>query len=236
MYAHKKEVHQYITREAFKLLQKSLPNATSEMATYIGTNEVWNNPGVADGSFGALKIVSGAYIEDEYDVVYHYGLSNSPSIVNFPPWLEDAINKREFFSSITHFWNADGGQNSVTNLDDEASIPPLSVNWAINCENAYQKIQKYVNGNYTFLWAYNNSGVQWGSDIHTYTKFNIDGVIDFYKGENIFQAYSFFNENGQWESTDEPSFALSNTDFYKAHAYEICLFRPMFTVLHMQKQ
>ncbi len=75
--AHEQVGHQHITREAFKLLQKSFPGQLADMANYIGTNETQNAYNAK--SFGVGKIVSGAWIEDEYDIAYHYGIGKAPS-------------------------------------------------------------------------------------------------------------------------------------------------------------
>lgn len=37
--SHSQELHQFITREAFKLLQKSFPGKLNEMLRLIGSNE-----------------------------------------------------------------------------------------------------------------------------------------------------------------------------------------------------
>lgn len=38
-FSHKKEIHQHITREAFKLLKKSFQDQLSELEHYLETNE-----------------------------------------------------------------------------------------------------------------------------------------------------------------------------------------------------
>lgn len=158
--AHEQSMHQHITREAFNLLQNSFPGQLTEMASYVGTNEVWSG-GSADGSFGALRIVSGAWLEDEYDVVYHYGLGEIPNFnQQIPVWYFEIggpfFPYRDAFTSITHFWNADGGISEETHLSDDLWDGDHWTTWSFDCENAYQKMVKYVNGNYNFLWAYKN--------------------------------------------------------------------------------
>lgn len=109
LFAHKQPVHQHITREAFKLLKKSFPTQLTDMENFIGNSEIWSG-GSTDGSFGALKIVSGAWLEDEYDVVYGYGLTQNP---DYRDYLDRSIpantlinmfgSLREAHTSITYF-------------------------------------------------------------------------------------------------------------------------------------
>lgn len=110
LFAHDQGMHQYITRQAFLLLQKSFPSQLSDMENYIGNNEVWSGSG-SDGSFGALRIVSGAWLEDEYDVVYHYGLIRHPNYNQSIPIetlmeMYDEFDEEEVvrkaYTSITH--------------------------------------------------------------------------------------------------------------------------------------
>ncbi len=148
---HQQSVHQYITREAFKLLCRSYPQlANSEMASYVGTTET--NLSSGDKSWGDGKIVSGAWIEDEYDVVYHYGIGNTPA---FHEWAVGPFDElfggdpRLAFTSITHFWDADAGATSSVTLHDFADVPIVGrTYWSFTCENAMQKMYKYLNGDF----------------------------------------------------------------------------------------
>lgn len=227
--AHEQLMHQHITREAFKLLQKSFPGQLTEMASYVGTNEVWSG-GSADGSFGALRIVSGAWLEDEYDVVYHYGIGEIPNFNQQIPLWYFAIGGpffpyRDAFTCISHFWNADGGISEETHLSDDLWDGDHWTTWSFDCENAYQKMVKYLNGNYDFLWAYKNGLMSWtwcgGNSLQLMTKFNIAGLIDLYNAEEDFQAISYFGEDAYWHNTSCPSWDTSYLQFFKAHAYEI---------------
>lgn len=127
IFPHNQNMHQYITREAFKLLKKSFPNMLSEMEAYIGTNEKWAGSS-ADGSFGALKVVSGSWLEDEYDVVYGYGLTIGPDYrdnqnqaIPINTILSLFNSFRAANTSITHFWNGDDGENAYTRLSDNSN-------------------------------------------------------------------------------------------------------------------
>jgi len=227
--AHEQSMHQHITREAFNLLQNSFPGELTEMASYIGTNEVWSG-GSADGSFGALRIVSGAWLEDEYDVVYHYGLGETPNFnQQIPVWYFEIggpfFPYRDAFTSITHFWNSDGGISEETHLSDDLWDGDHWTTWSFNCENAYQKMVKYVNGNYNFLCAYRNGLMSWTwcglNSLQLMTKFNIAGLIDLYNAEEDFQAIRYIGEDANWHNTSCPCWDTSYLLFFKAHAYEI---------------
>jgi len=143
--AHQQEMHQYITREAFYLLKKSFPNKLGEMESFLGNDETSGNGSLY--TFGAFKIVSGAWIEDEYDIVYHYGIGNSPNYNQTLPinFIIDIFgSEREAHTSITHFWDADGGPDKKSFLHDEAD----GIYWSYSVENSYQKISLYLNGGY----------------------------------------------------------------------------------------
>jgi len=150
LFPHQQSIHQYITREAFQLLIRSHPQlASSEMATYVGNNQT-STP--YDRSWGAGKIVSGAWIEDEYDIVYHYGIGRNPT---FNQWTANAYyslfsgGAREAFTSITHFWDADNGDNSTINIPNDLNRCPLEGG---KIPNAYWKAMHYVNGNWVVKW------------------------------------------------------------------------------------
>ncbi|MCK4979194.1 MAG: hypothetical protein KAS62_02305 [Candidatus Delongbacteria bacterium] len=84
----KQSVHQLLTKEGFNLLKSALNNRAelTEMESYIGDNETMPSTGVM--SIGDGTIVSGAWVEDEYDIVYWYGMmDNIPSGSYDPMWL-----------------------------------------------------------------------------------------------------------------------------------------------------
>ena len=222
--AHDQVTHQHITREAFKLLKKSFPTELSDMEEYIGTSDVWSGSS-ADGSFGALKIVSGAYLEDEYDVVYGYGLTQQPDYNQVIPTntlISMFGSLREAHTSITHFWNADNGENASTFLNDDSDFGY----WSFSIpKNAMTKMRKYINGYYDFAWAYENEIMSWTwcgvNSLQLVTKFDTPGIVNFYKSIEAFEANSYLAEDAYWYSTDCPSWGPEYILFQKAHAYEI---------------
>jgi len=159
LFAHDPVHHQYITREAFKLLKKSFPTQLNKMEIYIGNDEVWSG-GSADGSFGALKVVSGAWLEDEYDIVYGYGLTKEPKFnQELDPSIILKIKQKwhNALTSITHFWDADKGESAQTDQSGNIFIDwPINdcVYWSFTIpENAMKKMRRYVYGDYDF-WLY----------------------------------------------------------------------------------
>jgi len=193
LYSHKQGVHQYITREAFNLLRLSLGQdceALDEMeTTYLGFDQTNSNALVP--SLGEPFIVSGAHMEDEFDIVYHYGSFTIPNYENVPPWAENflygsVVNNRNSHRTITHFWDADSGPNAQTHLSDTITIGSLSGTWAfvIN-ENAYQKIERYIDGNFVErrLWP---EGTIWTlvnpPQTITYLDVELPDIVSMYHG------------------------------------------------------
>jgi hypothetical protein len=115
--AHEQHVHQYLSREAYLLLQ-SIYGDIPVMVDHVGTTQQGSGP------WTSPYIVTGAYREDEEDVVYH----------------EEGLFG--VYSSGTHFWIADNGENS-----------DVTLKWTIEgvygqktFPSAYTKIQRYAYG------------------------------------------------------------------------------------------
>jgi len=96
------------------------------MEQYIGTigqvtgEGTWHENWVSWCSF---TIISGSHMEDEYDIVYHYGIGKSPDFNQTPPqWFIDNVNgdERKAYTTITHFWDADYGPDKLSDLNDTA--------------------------------------------------------------------------------------------------------------------
>jgi len=155
-FSYGQDMHQYITKEAFKLLQKSFPGKLNEMANKIGTTET-KSTATSDLTWGAGRIVSGAWIEDEYDVVYHYGIGSYPELSStFTDNILHAYvdvfqgDPRKAFTFISHFWDADLGRQAPTVLSDSK---PSAWSFSVPC-NAYKKSISYINGDYVFRRLY----------------------------------------------------------------------------------
>lgn len=157
-FAHDQHVHMYLVEEGYELLKLYINGYYSEMETRIGSDQIgpqWTN--------GTIK--AGAWREDEEDIVYG---TRWPSIA---------------FSSVTHFWDADHGDNHPTDLGIIALPDDLP--------NAYQKIEALYKpeGNWEIQFE-PGSGGQYsfqqqtgGSIIITTTKFRLKytDLIDLYK-------------------------------------------------------
>jgi hypothetical protein len=214
-FSYPQSIHQHITREAFKLLQYSFPTQLSEMAGYIGASET-SSSATSDLTWGDGKIVSGAWIEDEYDVVYHYGIGSLP---NLDQTLQNALtnvfgDQRKTYTFITHFWDADAGRTAHTQMSDNAPV-----SWSFNIpENAYLKARSYVDGAYSYREIYSTvrSSVCFSravrSDWHSVP------LLAFYHYDpaHIYQAYSYLDATGQTNSAT----CSIKTDM-PARAYEI---------------
>ncbi|HNW99742.1 MAG TPA: FlgD immunoglobulin-like domain containing protein [Candidatus Cloacimonadota bacterium] len=166
LYAHMQWVHQRITHEAFDLLKLSYPSSyhgLDEMESYLGTDETydqhWNdspNSSYAGPKLGDSKITSGSWVEDEFDIVYHYGY---PKMPDYGPIdqiaydlldLTNLVNNNKTHRTITHFWDADnGGEIASTHLTDTISGDIGQATWDFTIpENAMKKIRAYQTGNY----------------------------------------------------------------------------------------
>ncbi len=117
LYSHGQNVHQHIVREAWKLVEHQVPELIgSDMANWIGH----------DQTDYCLCVVSGAYNEDEQDIIFrNCGWNFYPGCV---------------LTSVNHFWDADAGDNSTFNY--------LGVSHA----NAFVKAKHMYYG--THLWDF----------------------------------------------------------------------------------
>lgn len=145
LFAHKQHTHQYLTIQAYKLLQRSLMLQYPAMSSHLGAFE--GDIGTKPWQIG--MITTGAWREDEEDVIYGYR-----DVVN---WDKGAI-------SITHFWDVDNGNFTKNNFELTlggiyAKIGPY--------ENAYEKITKYAYPNKSWEIHYD---MQYGA--HTFTQTN----------------------------------------------------------------
>jgi hypothetical protein len=209
-HSHTQELHRHSTREAFKLLRMSFPGTLGEMESYVGTTETVDPTGL-DKSWGALTIVSGSWIEDEYDVVYYYGTGRRPDFEqDIPDFFYDVAgafyDERKAFTSVTHFWDADGGPDRKTFLSDTID----SFYWSFFCENSLQKMRKYVNGDYPYRWRYTGPR-RWDGcpigEIAFAHDFQMRPLIDMYFGAGPIAAVRFQHvHTGKWFETNCPRF------------------------------
>jgi hypothetical protein len=183
---HEQDIHKYITYQAWELVKHQHPEVIySEMSLRMGH---W-----ADGSINGTgpwqkgKVITGAYREDEEDVVYKH---------SFP------------FTSATHFWDADNGDNATF------TPPPFTHNYT----NSYQKMLAYWKGNV------NNLGwLELGAFFYGMTPFYVrvryNDLASAYKDHSKFLVTHWYDISTQtWlaENTPQPfiPYILENTTNY----------------------
>ncbi len=217
IYSHDQSVHQHIVREAWKLLLLSYPQlANSEMNQYIGTNETTSTG--SEKSWGARKIVSGSWMEDEYDIVYHYGIGNTPNFnQTITPEVADIFfmddeTERKAFVSITHFWDADGGVNNQSFLNDGSGLKY----WSFSVTNAMQKMYKYLYGNYNNRYLLsNNNYFGCGDQIGTGWDFQMANLFNLYNAVTKVKAVQYQDIAVDWVLTSCPEFYMEHGDIYE---------------------
>jgi hypothetical protein len=137
-YAHRQHIHQYLSREAYLLL-RTADSTILELPEHIGGLDQFY---AADSAWQRPFVTTGAWREDEEDVVFGYDVYPSPVINNYA------------LVSITHFWDADQGdlvKNMIRlQVDNPWPVPPLIVDIG-PFENAYDKFMRFANGHWV-LW------------------------------------------------------------------------------------
>ncbi len=120
LYAHDKIVHQYIVKEAWKLIEYQMPEMeTSTMKGWIGNDETEY----------CTNIVSGAYNEDNQDIIYMNCGWN---------FLTGCVE-----TTLNHFWSADAGEYS-------------KFNWDGSHDNAKVKAEYMFYGNHIWYFGLSN--------------------------------------------------------------------------------
>jgi hypothetical protein len=130
-FSHRQPVHQYVAREGYSLLLQRIGHDIPALTAGIGLAD----PSFAgDSAWQKGCITTGAWREDDEDVVYHYDIL---------PGLNYAL------TSITHFWDADQGdytQNIFRLMVEQPyPIPPLSTDIG-PFHNTYDKIMQFAHG------------------------------------------------------------------------------------------
>ncbi|MBI9069949.1 MAG: T9SS type A sorting domain-containing protein [Melioribacteraceae bacterium] len=178
-------MHQYVVAEAYKLFKLYMGTDVPKILSHLGSNETggyvnWYSRGVDDFSDGT--IACGAFREDVKDIVYNYG--DEPS----PPGVSEALYYS--FASVTHFWDADLGDNYLTNFYHDPRVPYFDI------PNAYQKVMKYVNdmwiGYYGAIKVNKpDGGVDYITGLNGRTiSFYYNDLIEFYKTGEIYVIFA----------------------------------------------
>ncbi|HSR17838.1 MAG TPA: hypothetical protein VLM39_07070, partial [Ignavibacteriaceae bacterium] len=133
-FPHKQHVHQYIVKEAYELLKIHF-GEIKVFEEHIGGTEPFF---AGDYAWQRGFVTTGAWREDEEDVVFNYDLLYLPIPgINF------------VLVSITHFWDADEGDfNKNFFVIRNEPFPDTIIGlW----ENSYDKFLRYAHGNW-ILW------------------------------------------------------------------------------------
>lgn len=183
---HVQDVHKYITYQAWELVKSQYPGVVnSEMNRRIGH---WQDGSInGTGPWQKGMVITGAFREDEEDVVYGYP---------FP------------YTSATHFWDADLGDNSIFNP------PPHNRNY----ENAYRKLQSYwtgKDGNRNWL----EIGPFFYNLIPYYIRVSYDSLHNAYKDHSRFVVTHWLDiGTGNWYAEEPPMpmvpFLVKNSNSY----------------------
>lgn len=144
-WSHKQPVHQYLVREGYALLVQTYGTDIPQLSRFIGSAD---QSAVGDSAWQQGYVTTGAWREDEEDVVYHYDVL---------PGLNYAL------TSITHFWSADrgdGADNMFRLRIEQPPLPPVSTDIG-PFPNAYAKLKAFAEGgwvlNYPRLFVCRNT-------------------------------------------------------------------------------
>ncbi|KQC07937.1 MAG: hypothetical protein APR54_00020 [Candidatus Cloacimonas sp. SDB] len=142
--------HEYLLEQAYELLKLDMGHEFPEMDDYLNFMK------------------TGVINEDKWDWAYHYSESNPPDFNQFllPEIIVEIgflfTEGEEAFVTITHFWGADSGPNNNTLLSGN-----YPVNYSFNCENALQKVDKFMTGSFTPDYHYSDNDFVEYDDIAT---------------------------------------------------------------------
>ncbi len=161
-FEHSQSMHQYILREAYKLLQRESPGMAVRLKTRIG------EPDPGTGPWDRHTIMAGAWREDAEDIIYGHGGPNKalqPGFdLNRPGSCMEVVydvltdsfkvdaRTQEGFISVTHFWDPDASNRTLIKRGIH-----MTADWPFNCldtqdqwlyitpaANAWEKFQMFM--------------------------------------------------------------------------------------------
>ena len=215
--AHKQQVHQYLTMEAYKLLKMQLGGDVRMMKDRLGD---WTSYYIGDRAWQRGYITTGAYREDEEDVVYGYSKSSAPTITGTTGILSDLIAglggiTPDPFVSITHFWSADQGDVLSTTM----RIGVLKVfhnAGTLTVPSAYQKFIKLATPNRSWVLRYSDGagghqftfnkagGGTVTFDWNFYLGIEYNSLIEMFKTGRAW-IVGYYNVNTEWIDSNRDS-------------------------------
>lgn len=117
-FAYRQHVHQYLTIEAYNLLKLQLGYDIMRLQEKLGGTSSWY---IGDRPWQRGYITTGAWREDEEDVVYGYSKSSPPTLTGITGSIYSFISifgglTPDGFVSSTHFRYADDGDELSTTM------------------------------------------------------------------------------------------------------------------------
>lgn len=220
VFSHDQRIHQYIVREGYSLLKKYLGDTDiMPLMDKIGTihSGFWMNYWPDHGApWGEGKVVTGAFREDEEDPVFKYG----SDVTVWPT--------RMLFATLTHFWQADFGDDALSNLD-----------WGgMGIPNAFQKVKKYLYGGWDFNWnpilycfPTHSDGTGCCATQRAVLTMRYTNIIDLYKNGNLYVT-SVTRNNGSQTVFDNPiKLTSANWSLLNSYNFESFLDAVVFEIL-----
>jgi hypothetical protein len=192
---HAQHVHQYLTVEGYNLLRQQLGTDLPSLLSHLGGLEPFY---AGDRAWQRNYLSTGAWREDEEDVVWWYG-----QLLPGAPW---PFNTFRPYYSITHFWDADQGDA----IDNYFRVYVWPVATDIGpFPNAYAKLQRYAYPNRNWIMKYYDGGaghvstfdLAGGGQItytwYSYLGFEYNTLSDMYTTGRAW-IVGYFDSQGQW--------------------------------------
>lgn len=193
-FAHKEPTHQFITREAYKLLTQHV-GPIPIMSDYVGDTD-GRNCSPIDSHFGVAcgKIVAGVWMEDEQDIGYRI---------------------KGAFRSGSHFWMAGYSEEEPVIFVVGEGFASKEITPSHGLPNALQKFRRYRDGEFT-IWYKLGSKVYEFAFIDIIDFFKTGGIywnrsFDVTWGGNDWLVYNEYNvPRGSQSTLFETALGLGN--------------------------
>ena len=218
VFAHRQHAHMYFTKQGYELLKLSLKVADIPiLRDRIGdiTTDY-----IGDRAWQKRYVTTGAWREDEEDIVYGYSKANAPTITGVVGDVYSIIERfgglrPDGFVSSTHFLDADLGDNTSTDIHAAVQVIVCG-DFTFTVPNAYQKIQKLAYPSRAYVLRYYDGltnhvsqfdkvgggsiGIIWYDQIG----FEYNSLVDLYKTGTAW-IVGYYNSIGQWVNSNSDS-------------------------------